>query len=198
MFDYKIILGVVAVIIGFIGYIPYIRDTLKGRTRPHVFSWFLWSLMEGIVFFAQLAGGAGIWAAVTGAAAPTTFFIAILALRSEDKQITKWDLASLAGALVGIILWRITNNPLLAVIFVALADALAYAPTYRKSWNRPHEETLIEYALSSVKWVMSIFALKSLNLTTFLYPASLVFTNSVFVALLIMRRKHFAKVKTVF
>lgn len=187
--DYKIFLGIVATVIGFIGYVPYIRDTLKGATKPHVFSWFLWSLMEGIVFFAQISKGAGVGAWVTGTGSLVTLFIAVLAWRSPDKQITKWDWAAFAGAIIGIILWRTTHNPLSAVIFVSVADALAYAPTYRKAWSKPQEETLIEYALASVKWLVSIFALQSLNLTTWLYPATLVFTNALFVAVSLIRRK---------
>ena len=188
--DYKIILGVLATVIGFIGYFPYIRDTLKGKTKPHVFSWFLWSLMEAIVFFAQISEGAGIGAAVTGTAAGITLFIAILAWRSEDKQITPWDWAAFVGALIGVVLWRITHDPLLAVIFVSLADALAYAPTYRKAWHRPEEETLIEYGLSVVKWAIAIFALQSLNLTTWLYPATLIFTNTLFVTISLIRKRQ--------
>lgn len=188
--DYKILLGVAAIAIGFIGYVPYIRDTLKGTTKPHVFSWFLWSLMEAIVFFAQISKGGGVGAIVTGTGAVVTMFIAILAWKTPDKQITRWDWAAFAGAVSGIILWRVTRDPLLAVIFVSCADALAYAPTYRKAWTKPHEETLIEYFLAAIKWLISIFALQSLNLTTWLYPATLVFTNGLFVIISLVRRKQ--------
>ena len=32
----KDILGFIAIALTFIGYVPYIRDTLQGKTRPHV------------------------------------------------------------------------------------------------------------------------------------------------------------------
>lgn len=41
MTDYKIVLGVVATILGFVGYVPYFRDIFRVKTRPHVFSWFV-------------------------------------------------------------------------------------------------------------------------------------------------------------
>ncbi len=194
MNDYKVVLGVLAVAIGLIGYVPYIRDVLRGRTNPHVFSWFLWALLEGIAFFAQLAkgGGAGTW--VTATSAVIALFVAIMALRRKDKQVVLFDWIALSGAIVGIILWQTTNNPLLAVIFVTAADALAFVPTFRKSFNRPNEETLTEYGLTTVKWTLGILALGSLNPTTWLYPTSLIVTNGLFVVMSLIRRHQISKI----
>jgi hypothetical protein len=193
MNDYKVILGSLAVLIGFVGYVPYIRDVLRGKTNPHVFSWFLWGVMETIAFFAQISKGGGSGAWVTGTGALIAFFVAILALKRKDKQIVFFDWVALAGAVVGIILWQITNNPLMAIIFVTIADALAFIPTFRKSYSKPHEETLFEYGLSGLKWIFGIFALSSLNLTTWLYPASLIATNFGFIIMALIRRRQLQK-----
>ena len=188
--DYKVLLGLTAVVIGFIGYAPYIRNVLRGKTKPHAFSWLVWGLLETIAFFAQLVkgGGAGTW--VTACSASITLFIAVFALRQKDKQIRPTDWIALTGALIGITLWQLSNDPLLAVISIVVADALAFAPTFRKSFRRPNEETLTEYFLSCIKWLLSIFALGSLSFTTWLYPASLAITNGAFVILCLIQRKR--------
>src|SRR3989338_9631999 len=100
MTDYKIVLGIIAIILGFVGYMPYFREMFLGKTRPHVFSWFVWGLLTGIAFFAQIAkgGGAGAW--VTGFSAIICFCIAVLAFFYGEKQITKSDWFSFAGALL--------------------------------------------------------------------------------------------------
>ncbi len=190
--DYKSILGITATILGFIGYFPYVRDTMRGTTRPHVFSWFVWGIMETIAFFAQIAGGASAGAWATGTSAVVMFFIVGITLTHADKQIRAFDWIALLGALVGMLLWRLTNSPLLAIIFVTIADAFAFAPTFRKAYHKPHEETVIEYVCSALKWVVSIFALGSFNVTTALYPISLIFTNSAFVIMALVRRKQIA------
>src|SRR5688500_6817176 len=104
-------------------------------------------MMETIAFFAQLAkgGGAGTW--VTSSSAVVALFIAIMALKRKDKQIVFFDWVALVGAVIGIILWQITNNQLMAIISVTVADALAFIPTFRKSYHKPYEETLTEYGL---------------------------------------------------
>ncbi len=191
----KLLLASLATVIGFVGYAPYIRDTLRGTTKPHVFSWVAWGSIETIAFFAQLSAGGGAGAWFTGASALIVFFIAALAIRQKDTQIKPIDYVALSGSAIGIALWRITSNPLLAVISVGIADAAAFAPTFRKAYRKPNEETLFEYAASVLKWTLAIPALTSVNLTTVLYPASLVLTNSIFVLLVLWRRSS-TKVST--
>ena len=62
MNETKSIVGVIAVLLTFSGYIPYIRDITKGKTKPHVFSWFLWGFVTLIVFALQSYAHAGIGA----------------------------------------------------------------------------------------------------------------------------------------
>lgn len=190
--DYKSILGITATVLGFIGYFPYVRDTIRGTTRPHVFSWFVWGIMETIAFFAQIAEGARAGAWATGTSAVIMFFIIGLALTHADKQIRPFDWVALSGAIIGILLWRLTNSPLLAIISVTIADAFAFIPTFRKAYYKPNEETVIEYVFSALKWIVSLPALGAFNLTTALYPASLIVTNSAFVVMALIRRKKYA------
>jgi hypothetical protein len=187
--DYKIVLGIIATIIGLIGYAPYFRDIFIGKTKPHVFSWFIWSVLTCIAFVAQVIEGAGAGAWVTGFTALICFVISILAVKYGEKQITRIDSLCLFGALVGIVLWLLTDNPLAAVVLITVTDALAFIPTFRKTYHKPEEETLIEYFLASVKFLVGLFALESFNLTTTLYPASLVLMNGAFVVMVLRRRK---------
>ncbi len=187
--DLKIIIGGLATIIGLVSYIPYFRDIFNGKTKPHFFSWFIWALLTGIAFFAQVIDKAGPGAWVTGLTAFICLLIAILALKKGEKEITKSDWMCFIAALIGIAVWIKTDEPLFAVVLVTLVDAIAYIPTFRKSYYKPQEETLIEYELATLKFFISLFALQSLTLTTWLYPASLVLTNGAFVVMNIMRRR---------
>ncbi len=46
------------------------------------------------------------------------------------------------------------------------------------------------YFLSSVSFVLSLFALEVVDLTTALYPTSLIATNVIFISMVLMRRKR--------
>src|SRR3989344_7062194 len=142
--DSKTLLGILATVIGIIGYIPYFVDIFRGKTKPHVFSWFVWTLLTSIAFFAQVAGDAGPGAWVTGLTAMVCLVITLLAFTRGEKEITRLDWMSFVGALLGIILWIKNQDPLPSVILVTLVDAIAFIPTFRKSYHKPNEETAIE------------------------------------------------------
>lgn len=185
----KTFLGTLAIVIAIYSYIPYFRNILKGRTKPHAFSWFIWGLLTGIAFFAQLAdnGGAGAW--VTGFTALVCLAFFIFALKRGEKEIVLLDWFSLAGALFALILWAFTNDPLLSVILITIIDALGFIPTFRKSFYKPNEETALTYFLSAVKFAIAIAALDNITVVTTLYPASLVVMNGLFVAMVLARRR---------
>ena len=191
--DHKTILGIVAALIGVVGYIPYYRDILRGTTKPHPFSWIGFALLLGITFFAQVTTNAGPGAWVTGISSLATFGIAILALVKGERDIKAFDWFCFAGGLLGIVLWRATSDPLLAVVIVTVVDAIVFAPTYRKAYLRPQEETESLFVLSVIKYLISVFALGTLNLTTALFPISLVLTNGALVILLSLRRRQLKK-----
>ena len=193
MADYKVVLGLGAIAIGFVAYIPYFINIFGRRTKPHVFSWFVWGLLEGIAFFAQLSKGAGAGAWATGFTAMMCFVIAAAAIFRGEKQITNPDWWSFFGALLGLVLWQMTDSPLLAIILVSLVDALAFVPTFRKSFFKPYEETATTYSLGIFKAAISLVALEAFNTTTWLYPASLVLTNTLFVTMLLVRRRKISR-----
>jgi hypothetical protein len=102
------------------------------------------------------------------------------------------DWLSLLGAGIAIILWIVTKGPLLSVILVTITDALGFAPTFRKSYTKPYEETLITYALSGFKLIIAFFALEKISVITALYPMYLIFANFAFVIMLLVRRNQLA------
>ena len=186
----KTALGILATLMAFFSYIPYIRNMLSGKTKPHAFSWLLWGALTAIAFVGQVSDNAGPGAWVTGFTAMVSFFIFITALRTGEKDISKSDWFSLAGAGLAMLLWWATSNPLTAVILITLIDALGFYPTFRKSYHKPHQETAITFAISGLKFIVAIIALENLTLVTWLYPASLVLMNGIFVIMLLIRRKQ--------
>jgi hypothetical protein len=191
MIDYRVLIGLAAVVLGVIGYIPYYRDTLRGTTKPHPFTWMGFALLNAITFIAQVVTGAGPGAWVTGITAIATAGIAALSFSKGEKKITTFDWACFVGALSGIVFWKLTKNPLSAVLIVTAADLLAFAPTFRKAYINPDQETAMLYALSVLKYGLSLAALKNYVLITVFFPAAIMIANLLIVLLLVIRRWRF-------
>ena len=183
------ILAFAAVAIGLYATGIYIVSIIKGETKPHLFSWFIWGLLTAIAWAAQIHQNAGAGAWVTLTAALMCFVITVLCFRYGEKTITRSDWITFIAALCAIPLWFLTKDPLWSVILVTVIDMLGFYPTFRKSWLKPGEETLWTYGLSVVKFGLGMMALETFNVTTALYPFSLVVTNAAFVIFVIARRK---------
>ena len=189
MLTIKYLIGVIAVLLTFVGYVPYIRDTIKGKTKPHGYSWFLWGFVTIIAFALQVSGNAGIGSLVTLAAALVSFVIFALGLRNGKKDITKADTAFFIAALIAIVIWVFAKQPVLSVILISTIEMLGFVPTVRKSWNKPHSETLFTYALNAFRHGLSIFALQRYSIVTWLYPVTWTLANGLFSIILLIRRR---------
>lgn len=195
MIDYKLFLGVLATLIALVSYVPYFEDIFAGRTKPHAFTWFVWALLTGIAFAIQLSehGGPGAW--VTGFTALVCFIITLLAVAKGKLDFPLVDWVCLFAAFVALGLWLQAKEPVLAVVLITLADALAFLPTFRKGFDKPFEETASTFALSTLKFAIAVLALETLTVATWFYPASLVVMNGLFVLLLFVRRKQVSVIK---
>ena len=74
------VLGVLAVLVGIADTIPYVRDTLRGATRPHRGTWLIWSVLAIVVCASQRADGATwslLMAGAQGVLTSLVFFLAI-------------------------------------------------------------------------------------------------------------------------
>lgn len=185
----KEIVGIIAVVLTFVGYIPYIRDTRKDKTKPHIYTWFIWGLVTAIAFGLQLSADAGPGAFTTLAAAIVCFIIFGFGLRQGNHDITKSDTIFLLLSLVALGLWLFAKQPVLSVILISTIDMLGFIPTVRKSWHKPYEETLISYLLNTFRFCLALYALDHYTIVTALYPLTWVIANGAFSIYLIARRK---------
>ncbi len=62
----NIILAIVA-IVDLLANIPYIRDVLKGKSKPNIASWSTWCLINAIAVLAALSAGNAINTVILGA-----------------------------------------------------------------------------------------------------------------------------------
>jgi len=186
--EYKTVLGIIAVVISIFGYVPYFRDILSGKTKPHAFSWLVWGVLNAIAFAGQIhgKGGAGTWAVGLTAVALCAIFI--LALIKGEKNIKPFDWLCLSGAGIALVLWFLTSQPLPSIILITVVDAFGFLPTIRKAYAKPRQETLITYEINTVKYLLVVLALQNYSLVTTLFPLAVATMNALFVGMLILRR----------
>ncbi len=185
--------GIAASVLTVLSYLLYFRGILFHGTVPHAVSWFVWGLFASIAFVGQWIGhgGAGAWP--TGIGALCAFSVAAFGFRRGKSDIRALDIFCLAAALIAIIVWKFSEQPLFAVITVSFADFSAMFPTIRKAWHKPNQETVSTFALTALRHMLSIIALEERSLLTALYPCTLIVSNVSFVALTLIARRRTQK-----
>lgn len=192
--DIKHSIAIFAVILTFIGYIPYDRDIIKGSTKPHIFSWSVWGLITLIVFALQVYGGAGLASLVTLSAALMCAGVIFLGFRHKSiSDITKSDIVFLIGALVSLAVWIFAKQPILSAVLATAIDVLAFVPTIRKSWHKPYTETLSMNVLTTFRFGLVLISLDAYSLLTVLYPITWLLGNGLFSMMLMYRRRVVGK-----
>jgi hypothetical protein len=191
--DLKLIFGIVSLVVSLAVFVPYLRDIFRKRTKPHAYSWLVWSLLQGVGVIAQFQAGAGYgaWGLTLGAFFCFTIFV--LSLKFGTKNITKFDSACLAASLIAIVFYIVFKNPLWSIVLVSLIDFIGFLPTFRKAYQEPETETASAFALSALANFFSLLAIQDYSVTTVLYIASLVVTNVSFVSMLLIRKRILAR-----
>ena len=189
-FDWKVISAVLAVVIGCGAFLPYMYDVFKKKTRPHMYTWLIWCLTQGIAVAGIWYGGGGVAAIAMTIGVFFVFTIFLASIKFGTRNITRGDTAILIAAVAAIFVWWQLDNPLLAVLMVTAIDVLGYIPSWRKSITEPWSETLWSWTAFSVGNIFAILALNEYSLLTVTYVAAISVANMLLVAeCLYFRRK---------
>jgi hypothetical protein len=173
------IVGLSGALLAFLDPIPYVRDILRGRTRPYRASWLIWSALGVLTFCSQVADG-GTWSvAAVGVQAASTIVVFALSIQCGQGGARRTDAALLLLAAGGALAWRLSSEPVLATLFVIAADAVAVALMLPKTWLDPWSETRSSYVLASASGVLSTIAVGTLDAALMLYPAYFACANGV-------------------
>lgn len=186
----KFFFSIVAILLTFAAFFPYIRSILRGATKPHLFSWVIWGITTIIVFFAQLEAKGGMGAWPIGISGAITIYIALLAfVKSAEISITRTDWCFFITALSSLPFWYFTSNPFWAVLLLTLVDLLGFGPTIRKAYSFPYEENITFILLFLLRNIFALLALEQYSLTTTLFPLAMSGACSFLLVLLCYRRK---------
>lgn len=186
----KDIIGLMTVSLGFIAYIPYVRDLLMRKIQPHPYSWFIWGLTATIMFALQAFNGGGAMAWSTLTVGLISFVICGLAWRAGGKLvITRHDRIVLGVAFIAIVLWLYADEPTLSMLLLVSADILGFIPSIRKTWRDPYSETVTMWIINGFRHSFNILAISTYSLLTLADPTVWAIANFGFVVMVLVRRR---------
>lgn len=187
--ELKLILSFCGILLSLWAFIHYYYSVLKWETKPHIYTWLIFSISLWTAFIIQLQSWGGYGSYVTFIEFLWCLIALILWLKYGEKNITKSDTLCLALALFTLFLYLNFKLAVISTILIILVDILAIIPTYRKSWSKPQEETIVLYLISAWVYIFAILALDSYNFTTFGLPLAIIIADTTFVLYIFWRKK---------
>jgi hypothetical protein len=153
---------IIGTLIGAVGSIVYLVDTVKGKVKPNRVSFLLWSIAPFIAFAAQIKQGVGLEALMTFSTGflPLMTFIASFVNKKAEWRITRFDLICGLLSILGLALWLITKVGNVAILFSILADGLAAVPTIVKAYKYPDTELAWPWLATVVGVLLTLLTIK--------------------------------------
>jgi hypothetical protein len=187
-FDRYEIFAALSIAMGTVRYGTYLWSIYQGKTHPHVYTWFNMGVITGIGTYAQFALGGGPSAWALAFVSAVCLLISFVSIFVGTRDITRSDAIAALGALLIIPVWKMTSNPVLALILVIAIDILSYYPTIRKSYHAPWSEPALSAFWSGVRYFFAILAVSKPGVDTLFYPVYLMLTDWGFMLYILWRR----------
>jgi hypothetical protein len=184
--------GIIAGVLQLVASAPYVRDILRGSTKPHRATWLIWTTLSFVVLASQWASGATWSLALTIGQALSCGVIFVLAMRRGVGGMSPLELSLLGIAALGIVGWQLADNPTVATCSVVVADIIGVALMLPKTYRDPGSETLATYAIGVVSTIFAVAAVESAAPSLLIYPLYILVADFVVVAVIFVRRRALA------
>ncbi len=163
-----------------IGVYAYVRDTLRGKTKPNRVTWSMWAIAPLIGTAAALGSGADIWVTIPVFMAgflPLLVLLASLVNPQSYWQLTSFDLSCGGLSLAALLVWSLIDSPRLAIVLAAVGDGCATLPTLFKAWTFPETETGLTYLAGVISMIFVIPSIPEWNIENAAFQIYLLASN---------------------
>ncbi len=159
-------LAVVSACLTAVCVVPYLRDVHRGTTRPQRASWFVFASLAVVAAVSQLVEGAGSGALLATGSAVGFTAVFLVSIRRGVGGTSRWDVAALTLAAVGVLLAVLADEPLIALVAVIVAELAAVVLTAHKALHEPQTETLATWVIDCVAGVLAVVAVGARRVST--------------------------------
>ncbi len=189
----EIIFLVITLLTSIFGISFLIRDIMAGKTKPNLVTWFFWALAPLIGTFLQIKAGAGLSVLPVFLAGffPVIIFVVALLKRNAHWKITVLDILCGAFSFLALMLWILTSETDISILFAILADGLAAIPTLIKSWKFPKTETALGYMPGIINNALGLLFIKNWDFSMYSFGIYFIVLNSVLI--IFITRKNLLK-----
>jgi hypothetical protein len=179
---------IISSVLALISYVVYAIAILKGEAKPHRTTRFIIVVIATLALSALFASASTVTVWLIGAMTFGSVAIFLLSLKYGMGGCSKIDIACLFLSLMGIVSWKLTENPFFAIVLSISADLAGQVPMLIKTYKYPQSEVWTFYALDVLAALFSIFAIKQWSISELAYPLYITIIDLSVVLLILKKR----------
>lgn len=174
----------------FSAFLPYIIAICKkdNPAKPSKATWLIWISLDVLTLVGMIATktvNGQIIGAIVGAGV-----VLILAFFKGESGWTWLEKSCLTGAIIGITLWVIFQNPLLAILASQITLFLGSIPTFVSAWKDPSRENKLAWTLWWSSCLLAIIAIPQWTLANSAQPINFLIIESIMMYILFCRKNQ--------
>lgn len=163
----------------------YSQAILKGEAKPHRTTRLVLLIITALTTASLFAQNNNVAIYLAAVSTLQSILIFILSLKRGMGGWSKSDVICLIIAIVGIILWQVTKNPVIALYFAISADFTGMIPALIKTYKFPKTEVYSFFLLDVFAAGFSLLAIKTWTVEQYAYPIYIMLINLIMVILII-------------
>ena len=123
----------------------------------------------------------------------STLVIFLLSIKKGMGGFAKLDIIVLVIVVFSIIVWKITNNPVLGLTMSLVADLTSYIPTFVKVWKFPETEEWKFYASVVLANFLNLLSISNYTFSKIILQSYLLGVNATIILIIVFRERILKK-----
>lgn len=187
--NYHLVFGILAGACSVIAISYYVSSIFRRETKPNRASWIIWNITNTILLVSYFSVGARETVILPFVYFINGMIVLPLSFRYGVSSWSKLDYATLAVASISLVVWIITNNPLVALLMNLTMDASGYIPTINKSYIDPASESMNAWFFIFLGACFNLIAINSASFGVVIYPIIMFLMNGILFTVLVYRNR---------
>ena len=172
-------------ILFFVAFLPYVVTIVNGQTVPSPLSWAIWASVDSLALVAMIKKKVAVGqlvGAVSGA-----WIVTALAIIYGKPEMRLMEWVAIAGALVGIALWKIYGDSIFGIVCSQIAVFIGALPTFAGAYANPGQEDALSWCIWTASCFCALLAIKKWTLADALQPLTFTTIEIVMVLLVVVK-----------
>ncbi|WGH79149.1 hypothetical protein [Jannaschia ovalis] len=183
--------GLLAAGLSVLGYLAYIRETLRRRIAPCRASWLIWSVLGTIALSSLVSEGATTSLVFAAAQVGGTIFVfGLAALFGRGAYLRRGDWLVLVAAALGLALWQATANAAYALAITISISLLGGVLTAVKALIRPRSEPVGVWMIFLAASLFGLASVREAEPVLQAYPLYLIALYAMIVSAILIGRRR--------